>query len=65
MLEEGSLAGFVEDRYKGWDAPEAQAMLKGEVSLDEIAARVEAQGINPKPRSGRQEYLENLVNRFV
>ncbi|WP_370286580.1 xylose isomerase [Pseudooceanicola nanhaiensis] len=65
MLEEGSLAGFVEDRYKGWDAPEAQAMLKGEVPLDEIAARVEAQGINPKPRSGRQEYLENLVNRFV
>ena len=22
-------------------------------------------GINPQPRSGRQEYLENLVNRYL
>ncbi|WP_375687139.1 xylose isomerase [Pseudooceanicola sp. LIPI14-2-Ac024] len=65
MIEDGSLAGFVEDRYAGWDKPEAQAMLKGEVSLEDIAGRVAGEGINPKPRSGRQEYLENLVNRFV
>jgi len=24
-----------------------------------------AGNINPRPQSGRQEYLENLVNRFV
>jgi xylose isomerase len=23
------------------------------------------EGINPQPRSGRQEYLKSLVNRFV
>jgi xylose isomerase len=30
-----------------------------------IAARVLADGVNPEPRSGRQERLENLVNRYV
>jgi xylose isomerase len=38
-------------------------MLKG--SLDAAAARVIDEGIEPQPRSGRQERLENLVNRFV
>jgi xylose isomerase len=23
------------------------------------------EGIEPEPRSGRQEYLENVVNRYV
>jgi xylose isomerase len=40
-------------------------MLAGKESLEKIAARVETSGINPKPKSGRQERLENLVNRYV
>jgi xylose isomerase len=40
-------------------------MLNGKRSLAEIAAWVEAENINPQPRSGQQEYLENLINRFV
>ena len=28
-------------------------------------AIVDADNINPQPKSGQQEYLENLVNRFV
>ncbi len=39
-------------------------MLTSE-SLADIAARVERDNINPQPKSGRQEYLENLWNRFV
>ena len=39
-------------------------MLTSE-SLADIAARVERDNVNPTPRSGQQEYLENLVNRFV
>ena len=40
-------------------------MLAGKASLEEIAARVARERIDPKPKSGRQEYLENLLNRFV
>jgi len=65
MIEDGTLDQFVTDRYAGWQTDPAQDMLAGKLSLDDIAKRVEAEDINPKPRSGRQEYLENLINRFV
>lgn len=40
-------------------------MLAGEATLDGIAARAEAADVNPQPRSGAQEKLENIVNRYV
>jgi xylose isomerase len=65
LIEDGELDRLLEERYAGWQEREAKAMLLGRRSLEQIAARVEKQNINPEPRSGRQEYLENLVNRFV
>jgi len=65
MLEDGTLDGFVNERYSGWNSDTWQAVLAGKSSLEDLAAKVEAEGIEPEPRSGRQEYLENLVNRFV
>jgi xylose isomerase len=65
MIEDGTYDKVVADRYAGWQDKEAKAMLSGKRSLEQIAARVEKQNINPQPRSGQQEYLENLVNRFV
>ncbi len=64
MLEDGGLEAARAARYAGWDNPTAQAMLK-EGTLDSIAARVLKDNLNPQPKSGRQERLENLVNRFV
>lgn len=65
MLEDGVLKDFVDKRYAGWNTEDAGSMLAGEKSLEAIAGRVEAQDVNPLPQSGRQEYLENLVNRYV
>jgi xylose isomerase len=65
MLEDGALEAFVERRYAGWREPEAARMLEGAYSLGEIARLVEAGPINPRPRSGRQEMLESIVNRYV
>ncbi len=65
LIEEGSYDRFVDARYSDWQGAEAQAMLSGKRSLEQIAKRVETQNINPEPRSGAQEYLENLINRFV
>ncbi|MEM9049611.1 MAG: xylose isomerase [Pseudomonadota bacterium] len=63
MLEDGGLETARAARYAGWETPEAKAMLGAD--LASIAARVEAEDIRPEPRSGRQERLENRVNRFV
>ncbi len=62
MIEDGGLEAALSERYAGWERPSAAAMLAS--SLDEISAMVMEKNINPKPRSGRQEILENLVNRF-
>ncbi len=65
LIEDGEYDAFLAERYKGWDAPQAKAMLAPGASLETIAARVAKERIEPKPRSGRQEFLENLINRFV
>ena len=65
IIEDGTYDKAIEARYAGWQEKGAQAMLKGERSLEQIAQWVEAENINPQPRSGQQEYLENLINRFV
>ncbi len=65
LIEDGTFDKVQEARYAGWNEKGAAAMLAGERTLEQIAAWVEAENINPQPRSGQQEYLENLVNRFV
>jgi xylose isomerase len=64
MLEDGALETARAARYAGWDSAESQGWLKNG-TLDGIAGLVETRNINPAPRSGRQEVLENIVSRFV
>ena len=63
MLEDGRLETARTERYAGWDSAEGQALLHSD--LEQISARVVSDDINPEPKSGRQERLENLVNRFL
>ena len=54
-----------------WERIEAKAAEPFRISrsvqtaVTLIWVRVEADGIEPEPKSGRQERLENIVNRFV
>ena len=64
ILEDGTYEAFLADRYNGWTDSFGDWILK-EASLEESAAKVECGGSEPSPRSGRQEMLENLLNRFV
>jgi len=63
MLTDGKLEAERDARYAGWNTPEGKALLGSD--LDAITAKVREQDINPQPRSGRQERLENLVNRYL
>ncbi|MEP2641443.1 xylose isomerase [Roseobacter sp.] len=64
MLADGGLEEARAARYAGWDAPQAQTWLQ-DATLDQIETTVAGGAIDPQPRSGRQEILENYVNRFV
>jgi len=63
MLEDGKLEAARDARYAGWDAPAGKALMSSDLAA--IEAKVRADGINPEPQSGRQERLENLVNRYL
>jgi len=65
LIADGEFDKRLDERYAGWDQGLGKDILAGKLSLAQIADKVQADDINPQPRSGRQEYLENLVNRFV
>lgn len=65
MIDDGTLDGYVDKRYGSWSGEVAKNMLSGNLSLADIEKRVRSENINPTPVSGRQEWLENTVNRFV
>lgn len=65
MVKDGRLKAAVEARYAGWGTPLGQDILAGRAPLDHLAEGVLSRNEDVLPVSGRQEYLENLVNRFT
>ena len=63
MLEDGKLEAARSARYAGWESAEGKALLNSD--LESITQKVLEKDTNPEPRSGRQERLENLVNRYL
>ena len=63
MIEDGGLEDALNERYAGWDQSFGGDLLGS--NLEDIASQVAREEINPAPKSGRQEILENYVNRFV
>jgi xylose isomerase len=65
ILEDGTLAGFTAERYAGWSGETGRDILSGGLTLQDASDLALRRRLDPQPRSGRQEYLENQVNRFV
>jgi xylose isomerase len=65
LIEDGTLAARLDARYVGWDGPLGRDILGGAHSLASLAERVERGGVDPQPVSGRQEALENVVQRLT
>ena len=63
MLDDGKLEAARDARYAGWDTADGKGLLSSD--LNAITAKVLNDQINTAPRSGRQERLENLVNRYL
>jgi xylose isomerase len=64
MILSGELEKFVQERYQGWKGDFGQQVLAGKLGLDQVAAQVLDRNQDTTPHSGRQEYLEALVNRY-
>jgi xylose isomerase len=62
LIEDGRLDGFIKDRYASWTTGIGADIVAGKVTLADAAAYAEKLGKTEGPGSGRQEYLERIVN---
>ena len=65
MVSDKELGRRVDARYAGWKGKLGRDILAGKMSLDKLAKLVEKNDLEPQPRSGRQEELEGLVNKYI
>ena len=65
IVESGQLKALKAARYGGWTGDLGQTMLAPGATLDTIAETATTHKIDGKHSSGRQEYLEALVNRHL
>jgi len=63
LIEDGRVDAIKAERYAGWTG-ELGTQIGG-LDLAGIADLAVEKGLDPKPRSGQQERLENLINRFI
>ncbi len=65
MLENETLSRVRAARYAGWDDGLGAGILNGSETLATLETKVMAGDIDPEPLSGRQELVENEVNRAI
>lgn len=65
MIEKDFLSDAVAGRYKGWNSDLGKAIAAGDHSLESLAKHAVDSEINPQHVSGKQELLENQVNRVL
>lgn len=65
MIERDLLAEFKAERYAGWDGGFGKQILDGGFNLQTLTEEAARRDLRPAHVSGRQEWLENLVNRFI
>lgn len=65
IIADGRIDAFKAQRYAGWDDELGQMIHRDGTSLSDIADHAISANLDPKHKSGKQERLENLINRFV
>lgn len=66
LIEDGRLDAFIAERYASYQNSElGRKILSKTSTLTELAAHAEALGAPALPGSGRQEYLQSVVNEVL
>lgn len=65
IIEDGRLNAFLQDRYASFYNGIGQTILDGSATLTSLACYAESLGAPAMPDSGRQEYLQSIVNNIL
>jgi len=64
IMQHGEYSRIRKDRYASFDSDKGKEFEEGKLSLEDLRNYAVEKG-EPATISGRQEYLENLINRFI
>lgn len=64
LLQQSDYKSLRAKRYESFDTADGKAFEEGKLSLEDLRAYALKNG-EPAVTSGRQEYFENLINRFI
>lgn len=64
VLQKSDYQKFRKDRYASFDSGTGKDFEEGKVSLEALRDFAAANG-EPAVNSGKQEYMENIINRFI
>ena len=64
ILQRSDYKKIREERYAGFDSGKGKDFEEGKLSLEDLRNYAMEKG-EPKVISGKQEYLENIINRFI
>jgi xylose isomerase len=63
IVTDGALEKLKQKRYEGWGGELGKRITSGELSLASLADLATQKGLNPTPRSGKQELAESIIAR--
>jgi xylose isomerase len=64
VLEKSEYKKFRKERYASFDSGKGKEFEQGKLSLEDLRKFALENG-EPETRSGRQEWLENIINRYI
>lgn len=65
LIEDGRLDEFKKQKYSSFSSGNGAKIISGLTDLKELSAYAEKLGKLESPSSGRQEYLESVVNQVL
>ena len=65
IINDGRLDRFIDERYSSFNSDIGKKIRNGAATLDELAERADELGAPKLPGSGRQEYLQSVVNTII
>ena len=65
MRKDGVLADMLKDRYSSWDGGIGAEIESGKTSFESLETYIMGKGEVTPNKSGRQELIENVINRYL
>jgi xylose isomerase len=64
ILQKSDYTKIRKERYASFDSGKGKEFEQGKLSLEDLRAYAIEKG-EPTVKSGKQEYLENIINRYI